>query len=177
MEMYGKHSFPGRLFIVEGIDGSGKSTQFSLLHCWLESEGHAVVFSEWNCSPLVKKVTGRGKKKIVPTPMANSQHESGPRSETIPNPQKTQNSKQTVSGFHNSDLSFSVYLDCAMRMSDVKEELIASRAPMKDKHRQDWKLEARNSRQFQQSKNRKNKSTCEFSVVVQFGKDLSLRSR
>ena len=62
---------------------------------------------------------------------------------------------ETVSGFHNSDLSFSVYLDCAMRMWNVKEELIASRAPMKDKHRQDWKLEARNSRQFEQSKNRK----------------------
>ena len=29
--MYGKHRFPGRRFIVEGIDGSGKSTQLSLL--------------------------------------------------------------------------------------------------------------------------------------------------
>lgn len=38
MEMYGKHGFSGRLFIVEGIDGSGKSTQLSLLHKWLESE-------------------------------------------------------------------------------------------------------------------------------------------
>jgi len=46
MEMYGKHDFPGRLFVVEGIDGSGKSTQLSLLHRWLESEGHAVVFSD-----------------------------------------------------------------------------------------------------------------------------------
>jgi energy-coupling factor transporter ATP-binding protein EcfA2 len=138
MEMYGKHSFPGRRFIVEGIDGSGKSTQFSLLHCWLESEGHAVVFSESNCSPLVKKVTGRGKKKIVPTPMANSQHESGPADRNkFQMLKKTQNSKQTVLGFHNSDLSFSVYLDCALRMSGVKGELIASRAPMNEKHRQD----------------------------------------
>ena len=31
MKTYGKHRFPGRLFIVEGIDGSGKSTQLSLL--------------------------------------------------------------------------------------------------------------------------------------------------
>jgi thymidylate kinase len=31
--MYGKHDFSGRLFIVEGIDGSGKSTQLSLLRC------------------------------------------------------------------------------------------------------------------------------------------------
>lgn len=65
-------SFPGRLFIVEGIDGSGKSTQLSLLHRWLESEGHAVVFSEWNSSPLVKKVTRRGKKKKLLTPMTFS---------------------------------------------------------------------------------------------------------
>ena len=72
MEMYGKHSFPGRLFVVEGIDGSGKSTQLSLLHRWLESEGHAVVFSEWNSSPLVKKVTRRGKKRKMLTPMTFS---------------------------------------------------------------------------------------------------------
>lgn len=72
MEMYSKHSFPGRLFIVEGIDGSGKSTQLSLLHKWLESEGYAVVFSEWNSSPLVKKVTRRGKKKTMLTPMTFS---------------------------------------------------------------------------------------------------------
>lgn len=72
MEMYGKHSVPGRLFVVEGIDGSGKSTQLSLLHKWLESEGYAVVFSEWNSSPLVKNVTRRGKKKKMLTPMTFS---------------------------------------------------------------------------------------------------------
>ncbi len=72
MEMHGKHDFSGRLFIVEGIDGSGKSTQLSLLHKWLESEGYDVVFSEWNSSPLVKKVTRRGKKKRMLTPMTFS---------------------------------------------------------------------------------------------------------
>jgi len=72
MEMLGNHKFPGWLFIVEGIDGSGKSTQLSLLHRWLESEGHAVVFSEWNSSPLVKNVTRRGKKKKLLTPMTFS---------------------------------------------------------------------------------------------------------
>jgi dTMP kinase len=72
MEMYGKHDFSGRLFIVEGIDGSGKSTQLSLLHKWLESEGYAVVFSEWNSSPLVKNATRRGKKKKLLTPMTFS---------------------------------------------------------------------------------------------------------
>lgn len=61
-------NLPGRLFIVEGIDGSGKSTQLSLLHKWLESRGYGVVFSEWNSSPLVKDTTKLGKKKKMLTP-------------------------------------------------------------------------------------------------------------
>src|SRR5580692_8258912 len=60
--------FPGRLFVVEGIDGSGKSTQISLLHKWLESKGYGVVFSEWNSSPLVKDTTKLGKKKKLLSP-------------------------------------------------------------------------------------------------------------
>jgi len=31
------HPFPGKLIIVEGIDGSGKSTQLLLLEKWLEA--------------------------------------------------------------------------------------------------------------------------------------------
>src|SRR5687767_16025510 len=78
MKMYGKHRFPGRLFIVEGIDGSGKSTQLSLLQKWLEAEGYVVYFSEWNSSPLVHDVTKRGKKKKMLTPMTFSLiHEIG----------------------------------------------------------------------------------------------------
>jgi dTMP kinase len=60
------------LFIVEGIDGSGKSTQLMLLKKWLESEGYVVYFSEWNSSPLVHDVTKRGKKKKMLTPMTFS---------------------------------------------------------------------------------------------------------
>jgi dTMP kinase len=62
------HELPGRLFVVEGIDGSGKSTQLSLLHKWLESKGYGVVFSQWNSSPLVKDTTKLGKKKKMLTP-------------------------------------------------------------------------------------------------------------
>ncbi len=68
MKRYGDHRFPGKLFIVEGIDGSGKSTQLNLLYQWLQSEGYGVVFSEWNSSPLVRDVTRRGKKKRMLVP-------------------------------------------------------------------------------------------------------------
>jgi dTMP kinase len=72
METYGSHRTPGRLFVVEGVDGSGKSTQIALLRQWLISEGYAVFFSEWNSSPLVKKTTSRGKKKQLLTPTSFS---------------------------------------------------------------------------------------------------------
>ncbi len=63
---------PGRLFIVEGIDGSGKSTQLTLLAQWLRSEGYPVVFSEWNSSPIVRATTSRGKKRKRLTPLTFS---------------------------------------------------------------------------------------------------------
>ena len=62
------HPYPGKLIIVEGIDGSGKSTQLLLLHKWLESKGHKVFFTEWNSSELVKDTTKRGKKNKSLTP-------------------------------------------------------------------------------------------------------------
>ncbi len=68
MKRYGEHRFPGKLFVVEGIDGSGKTTQLTLLHQWLQAEGYGTVFSEWNSSPLVRQTTRRGKKKRMLTP-------------------------------------------------------------------------------------------------------------
>lgn len=53
----------GKLFIVEGIDGSGKSTQLDLLHKWLVSRGYLVAFTEWNSSPVVRQTTKRGKER------------------------------------------------------------------------------------------------------------------
>lgn len=62
------HPYPGRLIIVEGIDGSGKSTQIRLLERFLQSQGYSVVFTEWNSADLVKATTKKGKKKRSLTP-------------------------------------------------------------------------------------------------------------
>jgi dTMP kinase len=65
-------ALPGKLFIVEGIDGSGKSTQLDLISKWLIGQGYCVAFSEWNSSPLVKTTTKQGKKKQMLTPTSFS---------------------------------------------------------------------------------------------------------
>lgn len=60
--------YKGRLIAVEGLDGSGKSTQIYLLKRWLEMKGIKVFFTEWNSSLLVKKATSKGKKRQLLTP-------------------------------------------------------------------------------------------------------------
>src|SRR5829696_2229618 len=60
--------FPGRLIAVEGLDGSGKSTQIYLLKRWLQLEGARVFFSGWNSSELVKAATSKGKKRELLSP-------------------------------------------------------------------------------------------------------------
>jgi dTMP kinase len=64
----GRTGYPGRLIVVEGIDGSGKSTQLHLLDKWLRSLGLNVFFTEWNSSDVVKEITSKGKKKALLTP-------------------------------------------------------------------------------------------------------------
>ncbi|MHB1681789.1 MAG: dTMP kinase [Bacilli bacterium] len=61
-------NYPGRLFIVEGTDGSGKSTQIYLLKRWLEDNGYPVFFTEWNSSELIKTANRKAKKKNLLTP-------------------------------------------------------------------------------------------------------------
>jgi dTMP kinase len=62
------HPYPGRLIAVEGIDGSGKSTQVKLLERWLRARGYPVHFTEWNSSRLVRNSMRRGKRRNLLTP-------------------------------------------------------------------------------------------------------------
>src|SRR3954462_6742322 len=66
------HEYPGKLFVVEGIDGSGKTTQLSLLAKWLTADGDRGFVTGWNSSALVKAATKMGKKKTALTPMTFS---------------------------------------------------------------------------------------------------------
>ena len=63
------NELPGKLIAVEGLGGSGKSTQVYLVKRWLELEGYKVFFTEWNSSALVKKGTKRGKRRRLLTPV------------------------------------------------------------------------------------------------------------
>lgn len=69
-----KKSIPikGKLIVVEGIDGSGKSTQLRLLEKWLISRNIPVFFTEWNSSETVKQITKKGKKTGQLTPITFS---------------------------------------------------------------------------------------------------------
>src|SRR5919109_3927913 len=58
----------GKLIVVEGIDGTGKSTQIHLLEKWLRFRGLPVFMTEWNSSETVKEITSKGKKKGRLTP-------------------------------------------------------------------------------------------------------------
>ncbi len=68
MKTFAELGYPGRLIAVEGLDGSGKSTQIYLLKRWLEEQDLKVYLSEWNSSELVKSATSKGKKLALLTP-------------------------------------------------------------------------------------------------------------
>ncbi len=59
-----RFDYPGSLVIVEGVDGSGKSTQLQLLREYLVESGADVLFTEWNSSSLTAKAVRRGKRRL-----------------------------------------------------------------------------------------------------------------
>jgi dTMP kinase len=63
-----RYEITGKLVVVEGIDGSGKSTQIRLLEKWLRFKNMPVFLTEWNSSEAIKEVTSKGKKKEKLTP-------------------------------------------------------------------------------------------------------------
>ncbi len=62
------HNLKGTLICVEGIDGSGKSTQLVILRDWLRSLKQDVIFTEWNSSDLISQTTKMAKKKNLLSP-------------------------------------------------------------------------------------------------------------
>lgn len=73
MRLNKKHDFPGKLFVVEGVDGSGKSTQLDLLRNWLEAtKGKSVIFTEWNSSRLISKTIKQAKRSNALIPVTFS---------------------------------------------------------------------------------------------------------
>ena len=68
MRLDKEHILPGTLICVEGIDGSGKSTQLAILKDWLISLGQDVIFTEWNSSALISQTTKQAKKKNLLSP-------------------------------------------------------------------------------------------------------------
>ncbi|MDD3594719.1 MAG: dTMP kinase [Candidatus Gastranaerophilales bacterium] len=68
MRLEKSHNLPGTLICVEGIDGSGKSTQLSVLNDWLSVMFQDVIFTEWNSSRLISQTTKLAKKKSQLSP-------------------------------------------------------------------------------------------------------------
>ena len=68
MRLNKNHNLPGTLICVEGIDGSGKSTQLAILHDWLCETVSDVIFTEWNSSRLISQTTKLAKKKSQLSP-------------------------------------------------------------------------------------------------------------
>ena len=51
-----KHGYEGLLIVIEGTDGSGKSTQLELLKKYLQDQSYGVMVSEWKTSRLIADV-------------------------------------------------------------------------------------------------------------------------
>ncbi|MCC7527747.1 MAG: dTMP kinase [Candidatus Melainabacteria bacterium] len=58
-----RHDYPGKLIVIEGTDGVGRSTQAELLKNWLAVEGFGVTVTGWKSSILISTVIEKAKSK------------------------------------------------------------------------------------------------------------------
>jgi dTMP kinase len=58
-----KHGYPGLLVVIEGTDGSGKTTQINMLKNWIEKQCYGVIVSEWKSSELIASVIDTAKER------------------------------------------------------------------------------------------------------------------
>jgi len=58
-----KTGYDGLLIVIEGTDGSGKTTQINLLKNWIENQAYGVIVSEWKSSSLIAPVIDNAKEK------------------------------------------------------------------------------------------------------------------
>ena len=63
---------PGKLIVVEGTDGVGRSTQINLLRKWLEKSGYAVSDTGLRRSPLTQPGIEKAKEGNTLSPLTNS---------------------------------------------------------------------------------------------------------
>lgn len=57
------HPYQGKLIVIEGTDGVGRSTQAELLKNWLAVEGYGAILTEWKSSELIFRVIDKAKSK------------------------------------------------------------------------------------------------------------------
>lgn len=60
---YAPHNHKGLLVVIEGTDGSGKSTQINLLRRWIEDQCYGCMVSEWKTSRLIANVIDDAKER------------------------------------------------------------------------------------------------------------------
>ncbi len=58
-----KHGYEGKLIVIEGTDGSGKSTQISRLKRWIEDQSYGVMVSEWKTSEFIADAINDAKER------------------------------------------------------------------------------------------------------------------
>ena len=58
-----KHGYDGLLIVIEGTDGSGKSTQIGRLKRWIEDQSYGVMVSEWKTSKFIADAINDAKER------------------------------------------------------------------------------------------------------------------